>query len=172
MLSLSAPLADQLHALLHHLPAPLHRAALRFAHALRCAWWRVTRPRIEGCRVIALNADGQVLLVRHTYGSPAWMPPGGGIGPGEDPVLAGAREFEEEIGCRLEGGAALTTTLDTLHGAGNLVHIITGTSHGMPRPDGREIAAAAYFALDALPPDLAPGLAARLPHWARGHLAP
>ena len=132
----------------------------------------VARPQIEGCRVIALDARGRVLLVRHAYGSRAWMPPGGGVKTGEDPVLAGAREFEEEIGCRLEGAREVTTTLDTLHGAGNLVHIITGTTQGTPQPDGREIAEAQFFALDALPPDLAPTLAERLPHWARGQAAP
>ena len=132
----------------------------------------VARPRIEGCRVIALNHAGQVLLVRHAYGSRAWMPPGGGVKPGEDPVLAGCREFEEEIGCRLMGAGKVGTTLDNLHGAGNLVHVITGTCHGTPRPDGREIAEARFFALDALPQDLASGLAERLPQWAMATPAP
>ena len=164
--------ADHLHDLLFRLPPPLHRAALRCAHAIRCCWWQITRPRIEGCRVIALDGGGRVLLVRHAYGSPMWMPPGGGLKPGEDPVLAGSREFEEEIGCWLEGGHALTTTLDNLHGAGNLVHVITGTCHGTPRPDGREIIAAQFFALNALPADLAPTLAERLPLWAAGRCGP
>lgn len=157
--------------LLHHLPAPLHRLLLRLAHALRCTWWQLARPRIEGCRVIAMDAAGRVLLVRHAYGSPKWMPPGGGLGRGEDPVLAGSRELEEEVGCRLEQPREVDTTFDNLHGAGNLVHIILGTTSGAPRPDGREIAEAGFFALDALPADLAGNLAEQLPLWVGGRPA-
>ena len=165
-------LADPLHNALHYLPAPLHRGALRLAHALRCLWWRLARPDIEGCRVIARKSDGEILLVRHAYGSRAWMAPGGGLKPGEDPVLAGSREFAEEVRCLLGNALMLTSTLDNMHGAANRVHIITGICLGTPHPDGREIAQAAFFALDALPPDLAAGLAERLPHWAQGELAP
>ena len=157
--------------LLHRLPAPLHRALLRLAHAIRVCWWLVAKPQIEGCRVIAVDGDGRVLLVRHAYGSPVWMPPGGGVNRGEDPALAGAREFEEEIGLRLQQGREIATTFDTFHGAGNLVHIIQGSTSGTPRPDGREIAAAAFFALDALPADLARGLAENLTLWVPGGAA-
>jgi hypothetical protein len=38
-------------------PAP-HRAALRQAHRLRKLWWRWRKPRIEGVRVLALDAAG------------------------------------------------------------------------------------------------------------------
>ena len=154
--------------LLHRLPAPLHRAALRLAHAIRRGWWQAARPRIEGSRVIALDAAGRVLLVRHSYGSALWMPPGGGLKRGEDPVLAGAREFAEEIGCELENARQVAITTDTFHGASNRVHIILGTTSGTPRPDRREIAEAAFFALDALPQDLAPTLAGALPRWVKG----
>jgi 8-oxo-dGTP pyrophosphatase MutT (NUDIX family) len=157
---------------LHLLPAPLHRQLLRLAHRIRVCWWQVVKPQIEGCRVIGVDADGRVLLVRHAYGSPMWMPPGGGVKHGENPALAGAREFEEEVGCRLEQPREIATTFDSFHGARNLVHIIHGTTSGTPRPDGREIAAAAFFALDALPADLARGLAEKLPQWALGVAAP
>ena len=172
MLSPPGNLADRLHGLLYRLPAPLHRTALRLAHALRRCWWMAARPQIQGCRVIALDAAGRVMLVRHAYGSNRWMPPGGGVKPGEDPVLAGAREFEEEIGCRLEGARLLTSTLRNLHGAGDLVHVVIGTSQGAPRPDLRELTEAAWFALDALPRDISPALAERLPEWARAWSAP
>ena len=153
---------------LHALPAPLHRAGLRLAHALRRGWWRLARPHIEGCRVIALDATGRVLLVRHAYGSQAWMPPGGGLKRGEDAALAGARELWEEINCQLDHARDVGLLTEKLHGATNHVHLILGTTADTPRPDRREIAEAAFFALDALPQDLANGLAEALPRWIRG----
>ena len=150
------------------LPAPLHRASLRLAHALRRGWWRLARPHIEGCRVIALDATGRVLLVRHAYGSQAWMPPGGGLKHGEDAALAGVRELWEEIGCRLDQARDVGLLTENLHGASNHVHIILGTTADTPRPDHREIAEAAFFALEALPQDLASGLAQALPRWVKG----
>ena len=128
----------------------------------------MARPRIEGSRVIAVDATGRVLLVRHAYGSRAWMPPGGGLKHGEDPVLAGARELWEEIGCRLDHAREVTLLTENLHGASNYVHIILGTTADTPRPDRREIAEAGFFALDALPQDLGRGLAETLPRWAKG----
>ena len=155
-------------ALLNRLPAPLHRGALRLAHALRRVWWRMASPQIQGSRVVALDAEGRVLLVRHAYGSPLWMPPGGGLSRGEDPVLAGVREFEEETGCALSGARLVAITNDRLHGARSRVSVLAGRTSGTPRPDQREIAEAAFFPLDALPEDLARGLAQALPRWASG----
>ena len=147
------------------LPAPVHRVGLRVAHRIRSQWWRWRKPSLEACRVLALDGEGRVLLVRHSYGSPNWMPPGGGMIPGEDPIRAGIRELGEELGCTLDGARVIDLVTDTLHGAGNRVHIIIGLAQGTPRPDRREITAAQFFALDDLPPDLAPGLRLALPRW-------
>ena len=147
------------------LPAPLHRAVLRRAHAARTLWWRLRKPRIEGSRVLALNAAGQVLLVRHSYGSPRWMPPGGGIKPGEDVVLSAAREFAEEIGGVLQEARIIDVIEDTLHGAGNRVHVVLGRCDTEPQPDGREIIEARWFDRAALPSDMARGLDTALPRW-------
>ena len=61
--------------MLRLIPRPLARVLYRLAHALRVVWWRAARPRLDGCRVIALDAAGRVLLIRHTYGTGRWMPP-------------------------------------------------------------------------------------------------
>lgn len=60
--------------------------------------WRLFRPRLDGVRVLAIDSTGRVLLVRHSYGTPRWMAPGGGLRPGEDPILAAGRELAEETG--------------------------------------------------------------------------
>jgi 8-oxo-dGTP pyrophosphatase MutT (NUDIX family) len=147
------------------MPAPVHRVALRVLHGLRKQWWRLRKPALHGCRILALDEAGRVLLVRHSYGPSAWMPPGGGVAPGEDPVLAAAREFAEELGCGLGEPRLVATMLDTLHGAGNHVNVVLGRCEGVPVPDRREITHAGFFAADALPHDLAKGLAEKLPGW-------
>lgn len=151
--------------MLHLIPAPLHRAGLRLAHAVRLRWWRVARRRLNGCRVLVFDAAGQVLLVRHSYGSSNWMLPGGGMAKSEDPVGAARRELGEETGLTL-GDARVCAVLDEpLYGSVNRVHLVCGTSHEMPRCDGREVIEARFVRPDALPPGTSPMVAARLAEW-------
>lgn len=151
--------------MLNRLPAPLHRWALGHAHATRKWLWRHTGPTLHGCRILALNAAGEVLLVRHSYGPPVWQPPGGGMHAGEDAIDAAARELAEELACTLEGAQLVAVEAEPLHGATNTVHIVCGRLIGLARPDGREILEARFFAPDALPQDQLRGLSARLPGW-------
>lgn len=151
--------------LLNLLPAPLHRALYRWAHCARKVHWRIRRPSIDGVRVLALDDAGHVVLIRHSYGSDKWMPPGGGLRAGEDPVLAGARELVEETGLALCEGRVITVIEEDLHGASNRVHIVAGRTIGMPVPDGREIVEARRFAPDALPEHMPVFLRQALPGW-------
>jgi 8-oxo-dGTP pyrophosphatase MutT (NUDIX family) len=151
--------------MLHLIPAPLHRTALRLAHALRKRWWRIRKPRIHGCRVLAFDAAGRVMLIRHSYGSGKWMAPCGGLARGEDPIAAALRELREETGCRLQQPREIALSEEPLSGATNAVHIVTGTIVDTPCVDGREVIEAAFFASDALPSDMPEQLAALLPAW-------
>lgn len=155
-------------SILARLPARLHRWVLRGAHGLRKIWWRWRRPKLEGCRILALDETGRLLLVRHSYGSKAWMPPGGGIKRNEDPMLAALREFSEEIGCLLISPRVVDVALDRLHGTENKVHVVVGQCRGKPTPDRREIIEARFFAPDALPDDVQAGLREKLPGWLAG----
>nr|WP_280101368.1 NUDIX domain-containing protein [Micromonospora arborensis] len=66
---------------------------------------RVYTPR-RAARVLLVDAAGQVLLFEgldparpgHRY----WFTPGGGLDPGESPVVGAARELAEETGLRLD----------------------------------------------------------------------
>jgi ADP-ribose pyrophosphatase YjhB (NUDIX family) len=149
------------------LPRPVHRLAYRLAHAARRVWWRLRRPRVSGCRVLAFDGEGRVLLVRHSYGTGNWMAPGGGMRRGEDPLLAAGRELVEETGCRLEEARVLALVEEPLKGATNVVTIVAGRAVGTPVPDGREVIAAAFFAGDALPEPMSGLLRRDLPDWLR-----
>lgn len=151
--------------MLHLIPPPLHRAALRLAHGLRKRWWWVRKPRLQGCRVLAIDSAGRVLLIRHSYGSGQWMAPGGGVRRGEAPVAAAVRELREEAGCMLATAVQVAVVVEPMHGARNAVHVIAGRATGQVRPDGREVIEAAFFALDALPGNMPAGLRAELPGW-------
>ena len=151
--------------MLHLIPKPLHRCAYRLAHALRRVWGAVRRPRISGCRVLAFDGEGRVLLVRHSYGSGNWMAPGGGLRRDEDPLLAGPRELAEETGCGLAGVWQVALVEEPLKGATNVVHVLAGDAVGTPVPDGREVIEAAFFAPDALPARMSALLRRDLPGW-------
>jgi 8-oxo-dGTP pyrophosphatase MutT (NUDIX family) len=151
--------------MLHLIPAPLHRLAYRLAHGLRKIWWRARRPRVVGCRVLAFDKAGRVLLVRHSYGTGNWMAPGGGLRRGEDPLCAGARELREECSCELKDAWEVVLVEEPLQGATNQVHVLAGAVAGMPVPDGREVIEAAFFAPDALPARMSDLLRRDLPGW-------
>jgi 8-oxo-dGTP pyrophosphatase MutT (NUDIX family) len=157
--------------MLRLIPPPLHRFAYRIAHAARKVWWRLRKPRVTGCRVLAFDREGRVLLVRHSYGTGSWMAPGGGMRRGEDPLRAGARELSEECGCRLEGAWQVALVEEPLRGATNVVHVVAGSAVGAPVPDGREVIEAAFFAPEALPDRMSGLLRRDLPGWLRAATA-
>ncbi|MCJ2186571.1 NUDIX domain-containing protein [Novosphingobium beihaiensis] len=157
--------------LLKILPAPLHRALYRLAHWARKQVWKVRRSNVSGVRVLALDEAGRVLLVRHSYGTRSWMPPGGGFGGEEDPVAAGRRELAEETGCGLHAARLVAVVDEDLHGATNRVHIVAGRAEGQAMPDRREIVAARFFPLDALPGAMGKGLADSICGWVETYRA-
>ena len=141
--------------MLHLIPAPLHRLALRLGHKARKRWWRLSRKSRSGVSVIALDEHKRILLVRHSYGSGMWTLPGGGIGGGEDAEACARREMQEELGCGLEDLGLVARFEEQLHGAVHRAFVFTARLAGEPRPDGREVIEIGWFALDALPPGLA-----------------
>ena len=139
--------------MLARLPAPLHRIALRVAHALRLAWWSVRRPHLHGCNAIVFDKHGEVLLVRHSYQAPElWMLPGGGLRAGESPEDAAVREVAEEVGCAIDGARCFAVETVALVGARNHIHLVVATTADAILPDGREIVAAEFFDPANLPP--------------------
>ncbi len=151
--------------MLHLIPPSAHRTAYRIAHALRMRWWRIRKPQLAGCRVVVLDEAERILLIRHSYGTGKWMLPGGGMERRETPLETAMRELHEETACLLADALELTVIEESIHGAGNRVHVIAGWTSDTPRADGREILVAEFFALHELPDDMAGNLRTSLPDW-------
>ena len=122
-------------------------------------------PRITlGVRLLALNADGELLLVRHSY-LPGFTLPGGGVDPGETTREAAMREAREEAGLDF----AEPPTLFHLYlnrRLENRDHVALFVARGVmqravPAP-GLEIRETGFFRPDALPGDVTPATRARI----------
>jgi len=137
------------------LPGWLHRGLLRTLQPLRLRLWGILRREVAGVMVLGFTPDGRLLLVRHSYHLPdQWLVPGGGRAPGEDAIATATREMTEEAGCTLIDAAHLGQILRRMpHGWTNRIDVVTGTIHGTPIADLREITEVTLVDPGALPAD-------------------
>lgn len=70
-----------------------------YTRPLFFAFSRATRGMTLGVRAVAVDEQGRVMLVRHTYVTGWWLP-GGGVDRGETIGDAAARELFEETGLK------------------------------------------------------------------------
>lgn len=113
-----------------------------------------TRAMTLGVRAAVVDADGRVLLVRHTY-LPGWYLPGGGVETGETLLDAVVREVAEEGDVLVEGaprlhGVYLNRSVSRRDHVA--LYVIDRFRVRTPATvPSREIAEARFFARDALP---------------------
>ena len=118
-----------------------------------------------GVRAIVEDADGRVLLVRHTYVK-GWHLPGGGVERGEPCLEALRRELIEEGGVILRNNARLTGVYSNHASFRNdhvLVYHVPADSWdpGTPTAWG-EIAEISWFTMEDLPDTTTQGTRQRL----------
>jgi 8-oxo-dGTP diphosphatase len=99
---------------------------------------------------IILNAQGQILLCRHTYRRlHPWGIPGGDIKFGEDPSDALRRELREETGFSVNAARLLLVEGSTEVRKVSLTYLCTGISG--PFLPNEEVSMIQYFDAGALP---------------------
>jgi ADP-ribose pyrophosphatase YjhB (NUDIX family) len=136
------------------------RLVVRLAHL----WFLLARPMTLGVRGLVLDESGRALLVRHGYVS-GWHLPGGGVEVGETFGEALRRELAEEANVVLEGPPTLHGLFHNLRVSRRdhvAVYVVRQFRVTGERAPDREIVAARFFPLDALPPDTTRGTRSRL----------
>ncbi|HEX2850003.1 MAG TPA: NUDIX domain-containing protein [Acidimicrobiales bacterium] len=144
---------------------------LRIAARVRLVVWRVFGPRTVGVRGLVVDAEGRVLLVRHTYGPSTWHLPGGGVKRRETIEAAARRELREEAGVVCTGALALLGVYSNVRGGkSDHISVLVATEWECERDphDSAEIAAAEWFAPDDLPDDATPATRRRVAEWRAG----
>lgn len=143
--------------------SPLYHLAYRVAQVGRNIYWRVAKPHVFGAKLVVFNADGDVLLIRHSYGrSDLYMLPGGGIGRNEDPAIGAARELREEVQCNADNISFLAKFVDNAKGATNSVTVFTATTKDEPVIDGKELIEARFVPTNQLPDNVSRATRARI----------
>lgn len=151
--------------MLHLIPPPLHRAALRLAHRARHRWRLLRRAPIAGISVVVTDLDERVLLLRHSYGPAVWALPGGGLRRGESPEACARRELAEELGLAVGQLVLVGTFAETISGAPHTAHLYACRTDGHPRPDRREVIEARFFPAHSLPEPLGELSRTRIALW-------
>lgn len=123
---------------------------------IRHAYWFVTRPKTLGAKCL-IEHDGSFLLVRLNYGHRLWTTPGGGVDRGEALDQAARREAFEEAGILPDHVTKLGEYTNTHQYKIDTVHVFYYRAKSKDfKIDGFEIAEAAWFKPDSLPPNRTP----------------
>jgi 8-oxo-dGTP pyrophosphatase MutT (NUDIX family) len=130
----------------------LLRAGYRVAAAGAYVWWSLRGSCNRGVKCVLLN-DGEVLLVRHTYGDRrTWDFPGGFVRRAEDPPVAARRELGEELGIDPpELSAVATFVIETGRRSDTVFYFHASLPDRVIAPDDVELAEVAWFDPRALP---------------------
>lgn len=132
--------------------------------SLRPLLRRMTHGLTLGVRVIVIDTEARVLLVRHGY-TPGWHLPGGGVDAGESAEDAARRELKEETNVEATGPLVLCGLYFNAR-FGNRDHVACYRADAFicgPRPKPSiEIAEIGFFPLGALPDGISPGTRRRL----------
>jgi len=128
------------------------------------AWFLVSRPMTLGVRALAFDADGRILLVKHTY-VPGWHLPGGGVDSGETVIDALAKELREEANAVI-GDPPRLCSVHFNNRVTRRDHVVVyhcrNVRQTAPKSRDREIVAAEFFDLHALPDAITASSAARI----------
>lgn len=139
------------------------RALIQAAYAVRRRVVGLLRIRTRGVKVMLFNEQGELLLIRNSYGNrELFVLPGGGIGRREAPEAAAAREVREELGIAVREIALAGIYATDAEGKRDTIHLYRGIADGAPSPVSIEVDEARFVRLDALPATVSPATRRRI----------
>jgi 8-oxo-dGTP pyrophosphatase MutT (NUDIX family) len=117
-------------------------------------YWFIFRPHTQGLKVILKNEQGELLLVRHTYGPGDWTFPGGSIEGGESPEQTARREMKEELSVQIYDLQVHGSFVSTKEYKRDHITVCSGSVTETLNPSPFEIAETQWFSRDHLPDEL------------------
>lgn len=127
-------------------------------------YWRFSRGLTLGVRGMAIDPEGRIFLVKHSY-VPGWHLPGGGVEPNETMREALGRELMEEGNIEILQEPRLFGVYHNRNASGRdhvALFVTDACRQSMPPQPNAEIIAHGFFARDALPTDTTPATRARI----------
>ena len=133
------------------------------AALLQKPWARLSRGKTLGVRVAAINAAGELMLIRHTY-SKGWHLPGGGVDHGETLLVAATREVLEEAGIVPQGNLELHGMFsnEAVFAGDHVACFVLREFGQQPWKPDFEIAEAKFFNVRQLPVETTEGTRRRI----------
>jgi len=127
-------------------------------------YWRFLRGLTLGVRGMAIDPEGRIFLIKHSY-VPGWHLPGGGVEVGETVLEALHREMMEEGNIELLREPRLFAVYHNRNASGR-DHVALYVTEAFrqstqPQPNA-EIVAHGFFARDDLPADTTAATRARI----------
>ena len=116
-------------------------------------YWRFARGMTLGVRVLVLDGEERVFLVKHSYVA-GWHLPGGGVEVGENSLDAMRRELEEEGNITFDEPPLLHGVFFNRHVSrrDHVVVYVVRNFHQRAKPaPNREIVDCGFFDVNALP---------------------
>ncbi len=107
--------------------------------------------RRVGVAAVITDAEGRVLLVRHTYGRLNWELPGGASEPGESIVETALRELREETGLAARAERLTGIYYRSENDSHHFVFRCSVEGGAAPVPSSDEISDCGYWPADELP---------------------
>jgi 8-oxo-dGTP pyrophosphatase MutT (NUDIX family) len=133
-------------------------------------YWRFARGMTLGVRVLVLDQQGRVFLVKHSYVS-GWHLPGGGVEVGETALDAMRRELEEEGNITFDEPPLLHGVFYNRHVSrrDHVVVYVVRNFHQPAKPQPNyEIVDCGFFDVNALPEGTTRGTQRRIREVAGG----